>query len=324
MGRNGLSVARTVSHVINQRTIRSLAFGSGPGLHTGKHCEFKVLPDAPGQGIRFVRTDLRPRAEIPASVQHVVDTTLATTLGNEQGSVQTVEHLTAALYGLGIDNARVEVNGPEVPILDGSSQGFVDLIRRAGGSIAQRRPKRFLVIRKAISVGDEGGAHARLEPAPSFELETTIDFSHPMIREQTFALKFSDRAFVRELSRARTFGFARDVQKMQSQGFALGGSLNNAILIDDFSVRNEEGLRYTDEFVRHKMLDAIGDLSLFGAPLIGRYVSYKSGHRLNRELVAQALADARNYEYVEFRQRKDASHQQFELPSFDVGGLAAA
>lgn len=271
----------------------------------------------------FVRSDLQPPVEIPATTQHVVHTVLATSLGKSGVSIQTVEHLIAAMSGLGIDNARVEVDGPEIPILDGSAARFVDLIREAGGTVAQRRPKRFIVVKKTVIVGD-GDKFARLEPAPCFSLRATIDFDHPIVNRQTFELTLSDTAFLRELAPARTFGFAKDVEKMHAAGLARGGSLDNAVVVDDYSVQNPEGLRFPDEFVRHKMLDAIGDLALLGAPIIGRYVAYKSGHALNTQLVAALLEQPRAYEICEFRQRSDVARAQLELPVFRLGRLAPA
>ncbi|CAN0594763.1 unnamed protein product, partial [Laminaria digitata] len=183
----------------------------------------------------------------------------------------TIEHLVAALAWLGVYNARIELDGPEVPILDGSSALWVELITAAGGTVAQSRPKKFLVVRKAVEV-QHGDKSARLEPAPTFSLRCHIDFDHPIVNAQSFEIAMSDTAFVRELARARTFGFAKDVDAMHAAGLARGGGLDNAVVIDDFSIRNPDGLRFPDEFVRHKVLDAVGDLALMGAPIIGRYV----------------------------------------------------
>lgn len=311
--------------MLYQRTVKRRVWGEGVGLHSGQVTEFTICPAPVDTGIVFIRTDVCPPIEIPASADCVVSTCLATTLGRHGASVQTVEHLVAALAGLGIDNARIEIGGPEVPILDGSAAAFVDLIRRSGGTVAQRRPKRFLMIRRAVTVKSEDGkALARLEPAPSFQLRCTIDFEHPLIRNQTFEWQFSDAGFVREIAKARTFGFGKDVDAMHAAGLARGGSLDNAVVIDDFSIRNPEGLRYTNEFVRHKILDAIGDLALLGAPIIGRYVGVKSGHSLNTQLARAVLMQSRATEYVEFRQRREAEGRNLELPVLGIRGLAPA
>lgn len=311
--------------MLYQRTVKAGVEGSGVGLHCGLPTRFKILPGRPDTGLVFIRTDVDSSLEIAARSENVVDTHLATTLGREGVTIQTVEHVIAALHGLGVDNARIEIDGPEVPILDGACHRFVELIREAGGTIAQRRPKRFIVVRRGVSVTAEDGRKlARLEPASSFQLVCTIDFDHPLLSHQHFEMTFSDTAFVREIARARTFGFGRDVDAMHAAGLAKGGSLENAVVIDDFSIRNPDGLRYPDEFVRHKVLDAIGDLALLGAPLIGRYVGHRSGHSLNTALVAELLSNPRAYEVVEFRQRREAETHQVELPAFRIGGLASA
>lgn len=311
--------------MLYQRTVRNPVRGSGVALHSGEHTHFTILPGKVDTGIVFVRTDLDPAVEIPARGDQVTSTRLATTIGKPGASVGTIEHMMATLYGLGVDNARVEVSGPEMPILDGSAHRFVELIREAGGTVAQRRPKKFLVVRRPVSIVDEANKKSvRLEPAPSFQLAYTIDFNHPLLTMQSFEMAFSDTAFVREIARARTFGFGKDVDAMHKAGLAKGGSIENAVVIDDFSIRNPEGLRYPDEFVRHKVLDAIGDLALLGAPVVGRYVGIRAGHALNAELVAKLLSDARNYEIVELQTRREAETQNLELPAFRIGGLAPA
>lgn len=309
--------------MLYQRTVESAIHGEGVGLHTGAVTRFSILPAPANHGIVFVRTDLEPPVEIPARSGYVVDSTLATTLGAGGATVGTVEHLVAALAGLGVDNARVEIDGPEVPILDGSAERFVQLIRAAGGTVAQHEPKRYVVIKRPVSVAS-GDRQARIEPASAFSVKCFIDFRHPIVNAQAFELTLSDRTFLDEVARARTFGFARDIDTMHAAGLARGGSVDNAIVLDDFSVRNADGLRYPDEFVRHKVLDAIGDLALLGAPMVGRYVGHKSGHALNARLVAELLADPRAYEVVEFRARRDVDRAELELPSFGVGGLAPA
>lgn len=309
--------------MFHQRTVKTVITGEGVGLHSGRVTRFRIRPAAPDTGVVFVRTDVSPMVEIPARSAFVQDTTLATTVGVGDVTVGTVEHLVAALAGLGVDNARIELDGAEVPILDGSSAPFVDLIAKGGGTVAQSRPKRFLVVRKPVEVR-EGDKSARLEPASTFSLRCHIDFDHPIVNAQSFEIAMSDTAFVRELSRARTFGFAKDVDAMHAAGLARGGGLDNAVVIDDFSIRNPDGLRYPDEFVRHKVLDAVGDLALMGAPIIGRYVGHKSGHGLNTRLVAALLDTPRAYEMVEFRARRDVDVAQIQLPSFGLTGLAPA
>lgn len=309
--------------MLYQRTVKSTIHGRGVGLHSGRVVHFHIVPARVGSGITFVRTDLRPSVEIPATAENVVETRLATTIGTDGVVVGTIEHLMSALYGLGIDNARIEVDGPEIPILDGSAAPFVEMILEAGGATSQGVPRKFLVVRQSVSVWDPGRT-ASLEPAASFAMDCTIDFDHPLIGDQRFSCEFSDQVFQREICRARTFGFARDVERMQSQGLALGGSLDNAVVIDDFSVQNPDGLRYPDEFVRHKVLDAIGDLALLGAPLIGRFVGVKSGHSLNTRLVASVLARPWAFELVEARPRDVAVGAETELEPVGIAGHLAA
>jgi UDP-3-O-[3-hydroxymyristoyl] N-acetylglucosamine deacetylase len=313
--------------LLTQRTLKSRISATGIALHSGRLVQMALIPAPPSTGIVFARTDLRDAQGRPVEVQahadNVLETRLATTLGRDAATVGTVEHLMAALSGLGIDNVRVELDGPEVPIFDGSAAPFVELVREAGGAVAQSRPKRFLVIRRAVEVRD-GDRVARLEPAPSFRLQCYIDFRHPLITDQRRDFEYSDVAFEAEIARARTFGFARDVVAMRARGLALGGSLDNAVVIDDYSIQNPEGLRFPDEFVRHKILDAIGDLALIGAPIVGRYVGYKSGHMLNTKLVSAVLAERRAYEWQEFRHERDARGAGLELPALRLGGLATA
>ncbi|MBI4817528.1 MAG: UDP-3-O-acyl-N-acetylglucosamine deacetylase [Deltaproteobacteria bacterium] len=308
--------------MLYQRTLRQRVAGTGVALHSGRVVHFSISPSAAGTGIRFVRTDLSPWVEVRATADSVVETRLATTIGSSGATVGTIEHLMAALHGLGIDNARVELDGTEVPIFDGSAQPFVELILRNGGTVALRKPKRFLVIKRAVSVGS-ADRWARLEPAKSFVLDCTIDFAHPLISNQSMHFVYSDRAFLTDVARARTFGFVRDVANMRAQGLALGGSLENAIVVDDFSIQNPEGLRWPDEFVRHKILDTIGDLALLGAPIVGRYVGMKSGHALNTELVRVLSEDPRAFEIVEFRQRREVEVRSLELPTLGLARLAA-
>ncbi|MBK8013249.1 MAG: UDP-3-O-acyl-N-acetylglucosamine deacetylase [Deltaproteobacteria bacterium] len=311
--------------MLQQRTVRANVHGSGVGLHSGVTTNFCIRPAEPDTGIVFVRTDLSPHVEIPAHARHVVATRLATTIGAASATIGTVEHVLATLYGLGVDNARIEVDGPEMPILDGSAADFVELICASGGTVAQRRPKRFLVVRRAVEVEDaDTGRFVRLEPATSFHIRASIDFDHPLVSNQRFEIAVSDTAFVREIARARTFCFAKDIEKMRAAGLALGGSVENAVVIDDFSIRNPDGLRFPDEFVRHKVLDAIGDLSLVGAPIIGRYIGVRGGHMMNASLISSLLSDARAFELFEFNRKTEAVGHALELPDFRVGRLATA
>lgn len=285
--------------MIRQRTIREKVHCTGVGLHSGKPMKIELLPASEDSGIVFVRADLG--VELRASVEHVTDTTLATTLSTthdgKRVDVATVEHILAALAGLGIDNLRILVSGPEIPIMDGSAAPFVEMLLAAGIE-EQRKSKRFLVIKREVKVTD-GDKVARVSPGPGLKITCSLDFDHPLIPPTPFKFDFSESAFRRELVRARTFGFLRDVEALRARGLALGGSLDNAVVIDHYRVLNPEGLRYPDEFVRHKLLDAIGDLSLFGMPLIGRVHLSRSGHALNTRLVRAVLADAKNYEIVE-------------------------
>jgi UDP-3-O-[3-hydroxymyristoyl] N-acetylglucosamine deacetylase len=286
--------------MLQQRTISEKIVCEGIGLHSGKLVRMELFPAPEGSGINFIRTDLAPHAELKASIECVTDTRLATTLGagvnGSYATVGTVEHLLAALSGMGIDNLTVHLDGPEIPVLDGSCQGFVEVLLRAGIE-RQRELKRFLVIKKEVSVR-EGDKEARLSPGSGLKVSCGLDFDHPVISPKTFEFEFSERAFVRELARARTFGFLKEIEMLRAAGLGLGGSLDNAVVIDEYRVLNPEGLRFPDEFARHKVLDAIGDLSLFGMPIVGRLHLYKSGHALNTQLVSAVLADKKSYEIV--------------------------
>lgn len=295
-----------------QQTLSQSIRLDGVGLHTGAAVTLRVLPAEVDTGRVFVRRDQNQAVEIQAHVDNVVDTELATTIGIGAASVQTVEHLLAAFQGLGLDNVRVEVDGPEVPALDGSSQEFVRAIRTAG-LVAQSAPRRTLVIKKAKTI-KEGLAEGRLEPASECSLGCTIEFDHPLVRQQTYRLAVGPQTFEQNIAAARTFGFAEDLDRLRASGFALGGSLENAVLVDPYSVRNPEGLRFADEFVRHKVLDALGDLALFGVQVQGAFTSHRGGHRLNVALVRAVLCDAAAFGFV-----------QAELPdpvAFELGDWA--
>lgn len=295
----------------NQRTLSGPIGCSGVGLHTGAAVNLTLRPAPADHGIVFVRTDRPAPVEIPATARHVVNTELATTLGRDGVEIGTVEHLLAALWGLGIDNSRIELDGPEVPIMDGSAAPFAYLIRSAGVRVLDA-PKSFVVIKKRVTVRD-GEKSASLNPCDRFKINCRIDFRHPLICDQTFEMEFSDRTFAREIARARTFGFLRDVETLKKQGLARGGSLENAIVVDEFSILNPDGLRFPDEFVRHKVLDAMGDVSLFGRPMIGHLAVYKSGHALNHKLVQKVLSDPAHFVVVRARQR-DVERLDLRLP----------
>jgi UDP-3-O-[3-hydroxymyristoyl] N-acetylglucosamine deacetylase len=291
---------------LNQRTLKAPVTRTGVGLHTGAKVTMRLMPGRPDSGVVLVRTDLNGKPELKACAEHVVDTELCTTLGRGDMRVHTVEHVVAALAGLGIDNARVELDGPEVPIMDGSAAPFIEMIREAGVR-EQETPKSFVVIKRPVTVRD-GEKHATLAPGRGFRIDCTIDFKHPLISDQAVSLAFSDATFVREVSGARTFGFLRDVERLKAAGFARGGSLDNAIVVDDFSILNPEGLRFPDEFVRHKVLDALGDLALLGMPVLGHLSVYKSGHALHHRLITTLLADRASHVVVRARKRDVESY----------------
>jgi len=292
--------------MIKQRTLRSVVRATGVGLHSGVKVVFSLRPAAVNTGIVFSRTDLGGTARSRASASAVVDTRLSTCIGVGESRVATIEHLMSAFAGLGIDNAYVDVGGPEVPIMDGSAGPFVFLIQSAGIE-EQKAAKRFVRIERSVEVRD-GDKWARLEPYHGFRVGFTVEYRHPVFSsgQQSVEVDFAHTSYIREVSRARTYGFMQDVESMRSQGLALGGSLENAIVMDENRVLNSDGLRYEDEFVKHKILDAIGDLYLLGHPLIGAYSAHKSGHALNNALLRKLLADASAYEFVSFDRGEEA------------------
>ncbi len=304
---------------LRQRTIATEVRCSGIGLHSGAPVTLTLKPAPVNHGVTFRRADVAGSREIPAHADYVVDTALATSLGRDGVKIGTVEHLCAALCGLGIDNLKVELDGPEVPIMDGSAAPFAYLIRTAGIAV-QNRVKKFLVVRREVTVRD-GDKTASLSPARQFTVSCTVDFKHPLISDQSYKLEFSDRTFTREISRARTFGFLRDVEALKKAGLARGGSLENAIVVDDFSILNPDGLRFPDEFVRHKILDSMGDLFLFGMPVIGHLRATKTGHALNHKLVKQVLADATAFEIIS-AETSEIERLDLKLPAF--GALTEA
>ena len=297
--------------MLNQRTLKTTIRASGIGLHTGRKVLMTLRPAPPNCGIVFRRVDLPEPVDIQARAENVGDTKLGTTLVNGSVRVATVEHLLSAFAGLGIDNAFVELSASEVPIMDGSAGPFVFLLQSAGIE-EQNALKRFVRIRKHVEVR-HGDKWARFEPFNGFKVNFEIEFDHPIFRRhmQRASLDFSTTSFLREVSRARTFGFMRDLETLRAQNLALGGTMDNAIVLDDFRVLNEDGLRYEDEFVKHKILDAIGDLYLLGHSLIGEFSGYKSGHALNNQLLRALVADASAWEEVTFRDRNEAPISYF-------------
>ncbi len=287
--------------MIKQRTLKNVIRATGVGLHTGEKIYLTLRPAAPDTGIVFCRTDLPTTVEIPAKASLVGDTQLSTVLVKDGVRISTVEHLLSAFAGLGIDNAYVDVSAPEVPIMDGSSGPFVFLIQSAGVE-EQNASKRFIRILDTVEVRD-GDKVARFEPFEGFKVQFGIDFDHPVMdkeKNNQVSIDFSSTSFVKEVSRARTFGFLRDIETLRENGLALGGSMSNAIVIDEFRVLNEDGLRYEDEFVKHKILDAIGDLYLLGRSLIGQFSAYKSGHALNNRLLNALMSRTEAWEEVIF------------------------
>ena len=292
--------------MVGQRTIRNSIRATGVGLHTGRKVLMTVRPGQPDAGIVFQRTDLPGSADIPARAGYVGETNLGTTLIQGEAKVSTVEHLLSAFAGLGIDNARVELNAPEVPIMDGSAGPFVFLLQSAGLE-EQPVPKRFTRVKRTVRVED-GDKWAQFDPYEGFRVNFEIEFDHPIFKRrlQRATMDFSTTAFLKEISRARTFGFMRDLEMLRSRNLALGGTLDNAIVLDESRVLNEGGLRYEDEFVKHKILDAIGDLYLLGHSLIGEFSGHKSGHALNNLLLRTLQADPQAWEEVVFERPDQA------------------
>jgi UDP-3-O-[3-hydroxymyristoyl] N-acetylglucosamine deacetylase len=301
--------------MLGQRTLKNSIRATGVGLHTGKKVLMTLRPAAPDTGIIFRRTDLPQPVDIRAHAESVGDTTLGTTLVNGDAKVSTVEHLLSAFAGLGIDNAIVEVSAPEVPIMDGSAGPFVFLVQSAGIE-EQDLPKRFVRIIRPVEVTD-GDKRARFDPFDGFKVNFEIEFNHPIFkrRSQRASMDFSTTSFLREVSRARTFGFMRDLETMRSHNLALGGNLDNAIVLDDYRILNEDGLRYEDEFVKHKILDAIGDLYLLGHSLIGEFSGHKSGHAMNNRLLRKLLAERSSWEEVVFESLEAAPISYIEAPA---------
>jgi UDP-3-O-[3-hydroxymyristoyl] N-acetylglucosamine deacetylase len=303
--------------MLKQRTLKNTIKTTGVGLHTGARVEIVLRPAAPDTGIVFHRVDLEQPVSLPADAGNVGDTRLSSTLKREGASISTVEHLMSALAGLGIDNLHVDVAGPEIPIMDGSAGPFVFLLQSAG-IIEQEPPKRYLRILLPVEVRD-GDKWARFDPFNGFKLDFTIDFPHPMFgsENRSVVIDFAEHSYVKEVARARTFGFMQEVEAMRAAGLGLGGSLQNAIVLDEYRVLNSEGLRYDNEFVKHKVLDAIGDLYLLGHPMIGQYTAFKSGHGLNNALARALKARPEASELVTFVQPADVptAFQDWQLSS---------
>ena len=289
--------------MIVQRTLDHSIRCSGIGLHSGRKIELVLHPAAEDSGITFIRSDLG--VEIPAKASFVTDTRLCTTIGHGEAHVSTIEHLLSALAGLGVDNARIEVSGPEVPIMDGSSAPFVFLIQCAGIR-EQSKAKKVLRILKRVEVTD-GDKSCALHPAAGFKISYLLDYDHPLLRKRSVQIDFSRQAYTREISRARTFGFLHEVEALQKAGLALGGSLENAIVLDTHRVVNEGGLRYEDECVRHKILDTLGDLSLSGFPIVGAFEGERTGHDMNHKLVTTLLADPASYRIEELQVEEESA-----------------
>ena len=290
----------------NQRTLKNSIRALGVGIHTGEKVLLRLRPAAPNNGIVFCRTDLDPIVEIKACPENVGDTSMSTTLVNHNGvRIGTVEHLLSACAGLGIDNAYVDVSAAEVPVMDGSAAPFVFLIQSAGIE-EQKELKRFIRIKRKVSVKD-GDKTATLKPYDGFKVTFGISFDHPVIRntKQKVVLDFSTTSYVKEVCRARTFGFLADYERLRERNLALGANYNNSVVVDEYRILNEDGLRYEDEFVKHKVLDAIGDLYLLGSNVLGAFEGYKSGHALNNELIRTLLADKKAWEYVTYKNSRE-------------------
>jgi len=292
--------------MLKQRTLKKSISATGVGLHTGDKVKMTLLPAAPDTGIVFRRVDLPDSAEIKVQPQYVCDTRMCSALEHDGVRVATVEHLMSALAGLGIDNIIVELTASEVPIMDGSSGPFVFLLQQAGIA-EQAAPKKFIRIKKTVEVHD-GDKWVRFEPYFGFKIDFTIDFAHPVFEQTVNNVKidFADNSYIKEVSRARTFGFMHEVEALRSMGLARGGSLDNAIVLDEYRILNHDGLRYEDEFVKHKTLDAIGDLYVLGHPLLCAFTAYKSGHALNNQLLRTLMADADAWEYATFDKAEEA------------------
>ena len=296
--------------VLKQRTLKSITQAVGVGLHSGQRVEITLRPAQPDTGIVFRRVDLPEPVDIPVSATAVTDTRLASTLSHGDAKVNTVEHLMSACAGLGVDNLYVDITAEEIPILDGSAASFVFLLQSAG-IVQQNTPRRFIRLTQPVEVREGSGPTekwARLEPYHGYKLRFEIDFKHPAVDSTGQSVEFdlSTGSYARDIARARTFGFTKDVEMMRANGLALGGGLDNAIVMDDYKVLNADGLRYDDEFVKHKILDAMGDLYIVGKPLLASYTAFRSGHALNNKLLRELLNQPQAWEVVTFEDEKQA------------------
>jgi UDP-3-O-[3-hydroxymyristoyl] N-acetylglucosamine deacetylase len=291
--------------MLRQRTLKSLVSASGVGLHTGQKVRITLRPAPVDTGVVFRRVDLASPVDIPARAELIGEARLASTLIKGDVKIHTVEHLMSALGGLGVDNVFVDLDAPELPIMDGSASPFVLLIQQAGIE-EQAAPKKFLRVTRRVEVKD-GDKWARFDPYDGYRLSFSIEFRHPVIERTTQAVTvdFAETSYLKEIARARTFGFMHEVEDLRDSGLALGGGLDNAVVLDEYRVLNSEGLRFADEFIRHKLLDAIGDLYLLGRPLLGAFTAHKSGHALNNRLLRAALADAAALETVVFERAEE-------------------
>ncbi|MBW1689287.1 MAG: UDP-3-O-[3-hydroxymyristoyl] N-acetylglucosamine deacetylase [Deltaproteobacteria bacterium] len=305
-----------------QRTVAKEISCTGIGLHSGKNVCVTIKPAPADSGIIFERLDTSDACKIRASFDNVTHTNMATTIGMNGYRISTVEHLMAAFFGMGIDNALVQIDGEEVPIMDGSSAPFVDLLDSAGVAL-QEGYKRFLLVKKPVMVID-GNRSVQLHPSDELRITYRIDFDHPLIKDQSYDMAFSKSAFIREISRARTFGFLRDVQTLWDNGLAKGGSLENAIVVDETRVLNDDGLRYKNEFVRHKLLDFIGDLAILGVTVIGHFVVERSGHSFNQELLKAFMTHENCWEELQLKNNEDYGKRNVRIPSLGFLGFAPA
>lgn len=297
-----------------QRTLRDSVSCTGIGLHSGKKVRMTIRPAPPDTGIRFIRKDLPGKRVIKAHFSSVINTTMCTIIGNNGNHVSTIEHLMAAFFGFGIDNAIVEIDGPEVPIMDGSSAPFIFLLKSTGIK-EQRKAKGFILIKKTLKI-QEGNRSITIKPSKELKVSFTIDFHHPLISNQQYDFSFSGKSFIDEISRARTFGFLKDIETLREAGLARGGSLDNAIVIDNFRVLNEDGLRYANEFVRHKILDFLGDIAVMGTPIIGHFIINKSGHSLNHAMLKKLSSNQKYWKRITLEKPGKEPKESFTIPAF--------
>ena len=301
-----------------QRTLKKEINCFSVGLHTGRKINMKILPAPVDTGIIFIRKDLPDAAPIHASYDNVCDTTLATTIGSNGVTVSTVEHLLSAFSGMGVDNAIVELDSFEVPVMDGSALPFVNMLKIVGTRV-QKKNKKLLIVKKPVSVNNGDGS-AMFMPSDEFKITYEIDFKHPVIGRQSYDMTFTDEVYEKEICAAQTFGFLKDLEFLQAKGLALGGSLKNAIVLDDKKIINKEGQRIENVFVKHKILDAIGDLFLLGMPIIGHFIAYKSGHALNNRLLREMMAKKDCWEIVNCVNQEEVHklNAHKKIPSFSI------